>query len=215
MGLALAGVGGLGAVMALQARDAVVRPGLSTARTLCVVVAAGSLILLSSSRLKRFGLALVPLLDLVAANGHLNPVAPASFYSEPPALASALGAGAGRLSALPRPRGFAYRTPTHTGLPADSLAGGFRWDRMTLRNATYFPEGYRFAYDRGNERLDVMPGAALGRMIYEGAGVSTSPDEVSRLLSVAAVDRVITYGGLAGAGLSEAGRLEGERALGR
>ena len=212
MALALAGVVALGVVLAMQLTDGVMRPWLSIARTICVVVTAGALILMSSSRLKRFGLALLPLLDLVIAGSHLNPVAPASFYSEPPALARMLGAGdsAGRLSALPRPRGFAYRTPTDAGLPPDSLAGGFRWDRMTLRNATYFTEGYRFAYDRGNERLDVMPGAALGRMIYEGAGVSISLEEVTRLLSVAAVDRVITYGGLSGAGLIEAGRLEGE-----
>ena len=188
------------------------RPALSIAWMICVVVTAGSLVLLRTSRIKRFGLALLPLLDLMAAGSHLNPVAPASFYSEPPALARVLGAvnSAGRLAALPRPRGFAYRTPTNTGLPPDSLAGGFRWDRMTLRNATYFSEGYQFAYDRGNERLDVMPGAALARMIYEGAGVSISPEEVTRLLTVAAVDRVITYGGLPGAGLTEAGRLEGE-----
>lgn len=209
--IALAGLAVLVVVMLMQLGDPVMRAGLSIVRSLSVVVIAGSLVSLGGTRVQRFGLALLPLLDLVAAGRHLNPVAPASLYSEAPALGGALGgAGGGRLASLPRPKGFAFRTPAGTDLRPDSLAGGFRWDRMTLRNATYFSTGYRFAYDRGNERLDVMPGAALGRMIYEGAGSMVSTSQVSRLLSVAGVDRLITYGGLTGAGLTEAGRLEGE-----
>ena len=80
---------------------------------------------------------------------------------------------------------------------------------MTLRNATYFPQRFRFAYDRGNERLDVTPGAAIGKILYEG-GDAIEPAERVRLLSLAGVDRVIAYGGDGVAGLVEAARLVGE-----
>src|SRR5262249_18303019 len=105
-------------------------------------------------------------------------------------------------------RGFAFRTPP--GFEGGSLLPGFRWDRMTLRNATYFASGYRFAYDRGNERLDVMPGAAVGRALADMERSPLRAEAMSRLLSIAGVDRLITYGGISAPGLSEAARLEGE-----
>jgi hypothetical protein len=174
-----------------------------------LIALTGLLLSIRAPRTIRLGLLVLPLLDLIAANVSLNPVAPSDFYTTPPRLAAPLGpAGAGRIWAARRPEGFAFRTPR--GDEPDSLRWGFFWDRMTLRNATYLPSGYRFAYDRGNERLDVMPGAAFGRLLYEGEGASIPAQESARLLSVAGVDRVITYGGLEGPGLVEAARLEGE-----
>ncbi len=159
------------------------------------------------SRASLLTLVMVPVLDLVLGGMSLNPVTSASFYSEPPETARLLDEGPGRLWAMPRPRGFAYRAPS--AVDADSLEWGFRWDRMTLRNATYFPQKVRFAYDRGNERLDVMPGAAVGRLLYEQTGGSLAPEETERLLSVAAVGQFITYGGLGVSRFPETGRLEG------
>ncbi|HZI94095.1 MAG TPA: YfhO family protein, partial [Patescibacteria group bacterium] len=161
-------------------------------------------------RLSRLVVFFVTLGPLLFAGVRLNPVAPASFYSEPPALGRLIdqAGGTGRLWATPRPKGFAYRTPA--GHEADSLEGGFRWDRMTLRNATYFPSGYRFAFDRGNERLDVIPGATIGKALSESEKNPIRPEAMSRLLCLAGVDRIITYGGLDAPGLSEAGRLEGQ-----
>jgi hypothetical protein len=181
----------------------------SIARGALLIAATGSLLVLRSPRAAGLGLLALPLVDLIAANAGLNPVAPADFYITPPALSRILGApGEGRIWAAPRPVGFAFRR--HEADEPDSLRWGFLWDRMTLRNATYFTTGYRFAWDRGNERLDVMPGAAIGKLLYEGAGSSMPPAQTARLLSVAGVDRLITYGGLSAPGLSEGARLEGE-----
>ena len=156
------------------------------------------------------GLTCIPIASLMLCSVGLNPVSPASFYEEEPRLASVLGPAAqdGRLWAVPRPRGFAFRTPMEWD--SDSLRWGFRWDRMTLRNATYFSTGYRFAFDRGNERLDVMPGAAVGRDLYDRAGAGTMSPEMVRMLSLAGVDRVIVYGENGAAGLVEETRLAGE-----
>jgi len=156
------------------------------------------------------GLTCIPIASLMLSSVRLNPVSPASFYEEPPRLASVLGAAArdGRLWAVPRPRGFAFRTPMEWD--SDSLRWGFRWDRMTLRNATYFSTGYRFAFDRGNERLDVMPGAAVGKDLYDRAGAGTMSPAMVRMLSLAGVDRVIVYGENGAAGLVEETRLAGE-----
>lgn len=160
-------------------------------------------------RARRLLLAAVCLGGALSASWRLNPVAPSSFYEEEPALAGALArAGSqGRVWATPRPRGFAFRTPA--AADADSLRWGFRWDRMTMRNATYFPAGPAFAYDRGNERLDVLPGASVGRLLYEGGGAMPS-GQIERLLTVAGVDRVISYGRSDLPSFAEAGRLEGE-----
>ena len=177
----------------------------------CAVVAAviSMLCLAGRSRLSRLGLIVIPVIDVAAASIPLNPVAPSDFYSEPPLLAPLLRAeDPARLWAMPRPQGFAFRTPA--ARDPSSLRWGFRWDRMTLRNATYFPERVDFAYDRGNERLDVMPGASVGRLLYENAGSSLPASETARLLFVAGVSHVISYGDLGGPGFSEAGRLEGE-----
>jgi len=163
-----------------------------------------------SAVVRRFGLAALVAADLVIASMPLNPVAPPAFYTTPPALEREIHAGAsGRLWATPRPKGFAFRTPLAPWLDPGSLASGFLWDRYTLRNATYFPERLRFAYDRGNERLDVMPGAALGKVLYEEAGGALPPDRAARLLTVAGVGSAITYGGLTIPGFTPAGKLEG------
>jgi len=161
-------------------------------------------------RAMRLGLLLIPLADLGMTVSSINPVAPASFYDEPSSTARLLSeaGGEGRVWAAPRPAGFAFRTPTAPH--ADSLIWGFRWDRMTLRNATYFPSGLRFAYDRGNERLDVMPGAAIARALAGAGSGQVRPEAISRLLSLAGVDRLITYGGIEAPGLAGAARLEGE-----
>lgn len=158
------------------------------------------------------GLTLIPVASLMLSSVRLNPVGPPSFYQEPPQLATVLGAAdpRDRLWAVPRPRGFAFRTPMEWD--SDSLRWGFRWDRMTLRNATYFTSGYRFAFDRGNERLDVMPGALVGKDLYERAGAGSVSDSMARVLSIAGVNRVITYGEPAAdaPGLVEETRLAGE-----
>ena len=158
------------------------------------------------------GLTLIPVASLMLTSVRLNPVGPPSFYEEPPQLATVLGAAdpKDRLWAVPRPRGFAFRTPMEWD--SDSLRWGFRWDRMTLRNATYFTSGYRFAFDRGNERLDVMPGALVGKDLYERAGTGSVSDSMARVLSIAGVNRVITYGEPAAdaPGLVEETRLAGE-----
>ena len=156
------------------------------------------------------GLTCIPIASLMLSSVRLNPVGPKSFYEEPPRLASVLGTAArdGRLWAVPRPRGFAFRTPMEWD--SDSLRWGFRWDRMTLRNATYFSTGYRFAFDRGNERLDVMPGAAVGKDLYDSAGAGPMSPAMVRMLTLAGVDRVIVYGENGAAGLVEETRLAGE-----
>ncbi len=159
------------------------------------------------ARLARWGV-LAALAGMhIAVVAGINPVTSADFYAGRPLLADALGEGAGRLWAQPRPPGFAYRTPA--GVRGGSLEAGFRWDRDSLRNATYFPLGIRFAFDRGNERLDVMPGAAAGRELAQSARDPAATDGALRLLSLAGVDRIITYGGLQHAGVAEIRRLEG------
>jgi len=162
---------------------------------------------------RRAGVALLlvlPLLDLGLHVRHLNPVTSSSFYRRPPLLEGLLpGADPGRLWSMPRPRGFAFRRPVGSEGQDQPLVSGFLWDRMTLRNATYFDEGLRFAYDRGNERLDIMPGAAFGKLLYERAGEDLDPVQTGRLLSLAGVDRVIAYGGLDAPALQEESRLEG------
>jgi len=164
--------------------------------------------------LRRLGLVALVAADLVLTSIPLNPVAPSSFYTTPPLLEQAMDGGApGRFWATPRPKGFAFRSPVAEGIDPASLASGFLWDRFTLRNATYFPERIRFAYDRGNERLDVMPGAALGRLLYEEAGAALPPEQASRLLSLASVGQAITYGGLSLPGFDPAGRLEGRSSV--
>jgi len=177
------------------------------------------ILLLPLGRPRRVALAAIVIADLLMNARGLNPTAPASFYSEPSATAGLAGApdGGGRIWATPRPKGFAFRA--QPGPEPDSLRWGFRWDRMTLRNATYFPLGYRFAFDRGNERLDVMPGAAVARLLatqgheehdgHEGRA-GARPEALARLLSLAGVDRIICYGGLDVPGFAEAARLEGE-----
>ncbi len=161
-------------------------------------------------RLKRLALPAIVIADLLINTRGLNPTAPASFYSEPSAAARLAGPpdDGGRIWATPRPRGFAFRAPP--GPEPDSLRWGFRWDRMTLRNATYFPLGYRFAFDRGNERLDVMPGAAVAGMLATQDNEGARPEALARMLSLAGVDRVVCYGGLDIPGFAEAERLEGE-----
>jgi hypothetical protein len=176
----------------------------------CGLVAAVVLLLAlwRPRRLAPVALAVLPIASLVAAGVRVNPVAPEDFYRQPAALLQTLQtAGGSRLWPAPRPRGFAFRTPE--GKEGDSLVWGFLWDRMTLRNATAFPSGVRFAYDRGNERLDVLPGAILGRRLADDAaeGTLTGPDV--RLLAAAGVDRVLAYGDAGAGGLSEVGRMEG------
>lgn len=181
---------------------------ISLVRAASIAAVVTALALLRPSPASRGALLLIPILDLLVASIPLNPVAPRSFYEEPPELSRLIPSDgrAGRIWASPRPPGFAFRTPQ--GERADSLEWGFRWDRMTLRNATYFPMSLRFAYDRGNERLDINPGAELGKLLYEKTGLT--PQERIRLLSVAAVGNLITYGGSDLPGLVEIARLEGE-----
>ncbi|MGH9866826.1 MAG: YfhO family protein, partial [Candidatus Polarisedimenticolia bacterium] len=173
-----------------------------------VVAVLVAVILARVRPVSRIALAVIPVGMLMASGVKVNPVAPAGFYTQPPALLMTLQAsGGGRLWAAPRPAGFAYRTPA--GDEADSLVWGFLWDRMTLRNATAFPLGVSFAFDRGNERLDILPGAALGRDMTERArDEGISPGDL-RLLSVGGVDRVLVYGASAPLGVPEVGRLEG------
>lgn len=161
-----------------------------------------------AERLRRAALLVVPLAGALHAAAPVNPVAPASFYTDAPAVAGILGppGPGGRVWAMPRPKGFGYLTPPVDD--GDSLRWGFYWDRMTLRNMTYLPHRYAFAYDRGTERLDVMPQSALAKAMQSDSP-PMPPETIARLLSVAAVDRVITYGGLDAPGLHEAGRLEG------
>ncbi len=160
--------------------------------------------------LRRFGLVALVAGDLIVASIPLNPVAPPSFYTTRPPLEREIDAETGgRLWAMPRPKGFAFRSPLASWVDPGSLVSGFLWDRYTLRNATYFPERLRFAYDRGNERLDVMPGAALGKLLYEEAGGALPPERAARLLTVAGVGSAITYGGLPLPGFVPDGKLEG------
>lgn len=165
---------------------------------------------LPHGRLKRLALPAIVIADLLINARGLNPIAPASFYSEPSVVARLAGPpeDGGRIWATPRPKGFAFRAPP--GPEPDSLRWGFRWDRMTLRNATYFPLGYRFAFDRGNERLDVMPGAAVARLLATQGNDGARPEALARLLSLAGVDRVVCYGGFDIPGFAQAQRLEEE-----
>lgn len=151
----------------------------------------------------------LPVADLILATRHLNPTAPASFYDRPPDLLPLVVAagGGGRVWAAPRPRGFAFKAPQDPD--ADSLVWGFRWDRMTLRNATYFDTGLRFAFDRGNERLDVMPAAGVARRLAASVERREDLAQTARLLSLAGVDRAVVYGDTALPGFHEAARLEG------
>jgi hypothetical protein len=153
-------------------------------------------------------LAFVPIAMLVISGVRVNPVTSSDFYTRRPALLDRVATGTGsRVWAEPRPRGFAFRTPEGPG--RDSLAPGFLWDRMTLRNATSFPLGVRHAYDRGNERLDIMPGAAVGRLLAERAAAGRLEESDARLLAVAGVGSVVHYGA-APQGWTETSRLEGE-----
>jgi hypothetical protein len=151
---------------------------------------------------------------LIVSGARVNPVAPASFYDRSSPLLDAVrppGKSAGRVWASPRPKGFAYRTPP--GPNGDALMWGFLWDRMTLRNATGFPYGVRFAFDRGNERLDALPGAALGRTLSDRASHAAISEEDVRLMSLAGVDRIVIYGDAAPPQLPEVGRLEGQSSV--
>lgn len=200
---------------------AAIARGMREAVIVGLVPAAAAFVLIATGWLRRserplraiaIGLTLIPVASLMLSSVRLNPVGPSSFYQEPPQLATVLGAADSKdcLWAVPRPRGFAFRTPMEWD--SDSLRWGFRWDRMTLRNATYFTSGYRFAFDRGNERLDVMPGALVGRDLYERAGSGSLSGSMARLLSIAGVSRVIAYGEPAAGvpGLVEETRLAGE-----
>jgi hypothetical protein len=138
----------------------------------------------------------------------VNPVTTSDFYARRPALLDRVASPEpSRVWAAPRPRGFAFRTPPGPG--GDSLVWGFLWDRMTLRNATSFPLGVRHAYDRGNERLDILPGAVVGRLLAEKAGAGPLTEAEARLLAVAGVGRVVHYGDPPD-GWIESARLEGE-----
>ncbi len=192
---------------------AAIRSGMQIACLVGLIPAAACFALLGlgqgrARRAARIGLVAIPVASLVLPAMSVNPVAPRSFYEETPAIDALLGGSdpTHRVWSVPRPAGFAYRTPFEWD--SDSLRWGFRWDRMTLRHATYFTTGRRFAFDRGNERLDVVPGAMIGRRLYENAARLTP--EAARLLALASVDRVITYGDAAVEGLREEARLEGE-----
>ena len=194
---------------------AMVKRGMLTSLSLGLLPAAAvwALVRGAGGRARRavsLGLVAIPVASLLIPATQVNPVAPRSFYDETPMVEALLGEPdpAHRFWAAPRPGGFAYRTPMEWD--ADSLRWGFRWDRMTLRNATYFTTGRRFAFDRGNERLDVMPGALLGRMLYDSAGGSGLTPEELRLLSLAGVDRIIAYEEVAGAGMSVHAEMTGQ-----
>jgi hypothetical protein len=162
MTLAVAGIVALVFVMMAQTADPVMRPGLSIARAICVAVITICLILMVGARAQRFGLALLPLLDLVAAGSHLNPVAPASFYSER-RLSRALGTVTAECLA-PCPKGLPQNADRRRSA-ADSLAGGFRWDHDPAQRDLF---SWRPSCRSGQRAARRDARAALGRMLGEG-----------------------------------------------
>ncbi len=144
----------------------------------------------------------------------LAPGAPPDLLAPSPLLASMpeVTRGETRLFGFPRPRGFAYRSPTPVEaeaakLPPDSLAWGMRWDVRTLRFATSYPLGVRGAFDqRGEALLDLRPGSSLAQRLREG----TALEELLIFLRAASAGYLIAYGDLAHPWLREAASLPGE-----
>jgi hypothetical protein len=144
----------------------------------------------------------------------LTPSAPPELLAPSPLIASMpeVARGEVRLFGFPRPRGFAYRSPTlaeaeSAGLPPDSLAWGMRWDVRTLRFATPYPVGVRGAFDqRGEALLDLRPGSAVAQRLREGPAL----EEILLFLRVASAGYLIAYGDLAHPWLREAASLPGE-----
>lgn len=186
------------------------------------VLAGGTLLLLGVALPSREGgagrrwlAALSVLIVTVAASWNGNPTAPPEFIFAGSPLLNAMPdavEGRARFVGLPRPRGFAFRTPSEeeaaeARLARDSLAWGLRWDVRTLRFATPYPAGLHGAFDqRGEALLDLRPGSLLAERIADGQPAR----ELVRYMRAASAKYLLAYGEMEDPDLREISSLPGE-----
>jgi membrane protein YfhO len=153
-----------------------------------------------SARLSAGVMVLVTAVDLIAANGPINPVVPPSFYEAVPAVLKLVGEEnlAFRVYHEPRPPGFAVLAGS------DSAWWGYYWDQISCRLSTGLPHRIAMAFHKS---IDLLSPARVNDLADQMQRLDAAP--LRRLCEIGSVGVIEAYRELDDPGLVPSGEVSG------